>query len=106
MILKDRMRRASPIWRRIINRSEDAQVNKGIIGCQPINGDVAGDHAVSRIKLNDHLVAVIEVTTTTAALVDRTAEFTISADAEIDNTGGTDTSGDGLIVLWEAFDDE
>jgi len=106
MILKDRMRRGSPIWRRIVRRSEDPQINKGIIGFQAIDGGSAGNHTVSRIKLNDHLVSVIEVTTSTAALVDRTAEFTITADGVINNTGGTDTSSDGLLIAWEAFDDE
>lgn len=106
MILKDRMRRAGPIWRRIVKRSEDALINKGIIGQQAIAGGSAGNHTVSRIKLNDHLVSVIEVTVTTAALVDRTAEFSITADATINNTGGTDTTSDSLLVTWEAFDDE
>jgi hypothetical protein len=106
MILKDRMRRSSPIWRRIIKRSEDAQVNKGIIGFQAITGGTAGNHTVSRIKKNDHLVAVTEITTSSAAVVDRTAEFTIASDGVINNTGGTDTSSDGLLVIWEAFDDE
>jgi len=106
MILKDRMRRAGPIWRRIVRRSEDPLINKGIIGFQGIDGGAAGNHTVSRIKFNDHLVSVIEVTTGTAALVDRTAEFSITADGVIDNTGGTDTSGDGLLIFWEAFDDE
>jgi len=106
MILKDRMRRGSPIWRRIIRRSEDALINKGIVGFQGITGGSAGNHTVSRIKLNDHLVSVIEVTTATAALVDRTAEFSITADGVINNAGGTDTSGDGLLIFWEAFDDE
>jgi hypothetical protein len=100
------MLRASPIFRRIIRRAEDPETNKGLIGQQAISGGSAGNHTVSRIKENDHLVSVIEVTTTTAALVDRTAEFSITADATINNTGGTDTSGDALLVTWEAFDDE
>ena len=106
MILKDRMRRAGPIWRRIIRRAFGAETNKGLVGFAGITGGVAGNHTVAKIKLNDHLVSVIEVTTGTAALVDRTAEFSITADGVINNTGGTDTSGDGLLVFWEAFDDE
>lgn len=106
MILKDRMRRSSPIWRRIVRRAEDPDTNKGIVGFQAITGGSAGDHTVSRIKTNDHLVAVTEITTTTAAVVDRTSEFTITADGVINNTGGTDTSSDALLVIWEAFDDE
>ena len=106
MILRDRMLKAGPIWRRIVKRAQDVQINKGIIGQQAIAGGSAGNHTVSRIKLNDHLVSVIEVTVTTAALVDRTAEFSITADATINNTGGTDTTSDSLLVTWEAFDDE
>ena len=106
MILRDRMLRSSPIWRRIIKRAEDPLVNKGIVGFQAITGGSAGNHTVSRIRESDHLVAVTEVTTTTAALVDRTAEFSITANGVINNSGGTDTSGDGLLVIWEAFDDE
>jgi len=105
MILKDRMLKAGPIWRRIIRRATDAQTNKGLIGMQSLAGGSAGNHTVSRIKANDHLVAVIEVTVTTAAIVDRTAEFSITADGVINNTGGTDTTSDSLLVLWEAFDD-
>jgi len=73
---------------------------------QPVDGAVAGDVAVSKIKLNDHLVAVIMVTTTTAALDDFTSEFSITADGIINNAGGTSTDTHDLIVVWEAFDDE
>ncbi len=106
MILKDRMLKASPIWRRIIRRAFGAKTNKGLVGFAGITGGSAGNHTVAKIKLNDHLVSVIEVTTSTAALVDRTAEFSITADGVINNTGGTDTSSDGLLIFWEAFDDE
>ncbi len=106
MILKDRMRRGSPIWRRIIRRASAAATDKGLVGFAGITGGSAGNHTVAKIKLNDHLVSVIEVTTSTAALVDRTSEFSITADGVINNTGGTDTSSDGLLVFWEAFDDE
>ena len=106
MILKDRMRRASSIWRRIIRRSEDPHINKGILMVQAVDGAAAGNVAVSKIKKNDHLVAVIMVTTTTALLADYTSEFSIVADGVIDNTGGTSTNTHDLIVVWEAFDDE
>ncbi len=105
MILKDRMKRSSPVWRRIVRRAFGAE-NKGLVKMAGIDGGSAGDHTVTDIRKDDHLVSVIEVTTTTAALVDRTSEFSITADGVINNTGGTDTSGDGLLVLWEAFDEE
>ena len=46
------------------------------------------------------------VTTTSAALVDYTTEFSIVADGVINNAGGTSTNTHDLIVVWEAFDDE
>ena len=105
MILKDRMVKAGPIWRRLVRRAFGVE-NKGLIGFAGITGGVAGNHTVAAIKKNDHLVAVIEITTVTAALVDHSSEFSIASDGVINNTGGTDTSADGLLVIWEAFDDE
>jgi len=106
MILKDRMRRADPIWRRIIRRSEDPQINKGILMMARADGAAAGNVSVAGIKKNDHLVGVVMVTTTSAALVDYTTEFSIVADGVINNAGGTSTNTHDLIVVWEAFDDE
>lgn len=42
--------------------------------------------------------------TPAGAAVDLTSEFTISAANEIDNTGGTDTSGSQLFITWEDHD--
>jgi len=106
MILKDRMRRASPIWRRIIERSKDVNVDKGLVMQQAVSGGTAGNIAVSKIKAQDHIVGVIQVTTTTAALVDLTDEFSVTADGIINNTGGTSSATHDLLVTWEAFDDE
>ena len=72
-----------------------------------IAGGVAGTHAVAAIKAGDILASVIE--NNAGVLTDRSAEFlantvdgAISTDGEIDNTGGTDTSGDQLQVLYHA----
>jgi len=105
MILKDRMRLADPVWRRIVRRAFGVE-NKGVYKVQPVNGAVAGNVAVSQIKANDHLVAVIMVTTNTGALDDFTSEFSITADGMINNAGGTSTNTHDLIVVWETFDDE
>ena len=105
MILKDRMLRSSPVWRRIINRAFGV-TNKGIVMQQSVAGAVAGNVTVSKIRKNDHLVSVIMVTATTAALADRTSEFTITANGTINNTGGTTSASNFLLVTWEAFDEE
>lgn len=106
MKLKDRMLKASPVWRRLVARAFNIQTNKGLVMTQAVAGAAAGNITVSKIKKGDHLVAVIQVTATTAALVDRTSEFSITADATINNTGGTSTATHSLLVIWEAFDDE
>lgn len=104
MNLKDRMLRAGPIWGRIVKRRDS------FIRLFPVAGSTAGSFAITGIKAGDKLISVIEVTTSSAALVDRTAEFggngkIIDADGVIDNTGGTDTSTDALLVLWEAYEE-
>lgn len=106
MAIKDRMLRSDPIWRRIVNRAFNVQINKGLVMQQAVAGAAAGNVTVSKIKLGDHLVSVIMVTATTAALTDLTSQFTISASGQINNTGGTSSASNGLIVTWEAFDDE
>ena len=57
-ILKDRMVKAGPIWRRLVKRAFGVE-NKGIIMQQGVPGVVAGNVAVSKIKANDHLVSVL-----------------------------------------------
>lgn len=100
MILKDRMKRASPVWRRIIRRAFGVE-DKGIVGAEVVTGGVAGDIAVTGIKAEDHLVLVWSVSNG-----DLTSEFSITADAVINNTGGTSTATTEVLVIWEAFDDE
>jgi hypothetical protein len=73
---------------------------------QSVAGAAAGNVTVSKIRKNDHLVSVIMVTVTTAALADRTSEFTITANGVINNTGGTTSASSFLLVTWEAFDEE
>ncbi len=109
MNLKDRMQRAGPIWKKIVRR------NDSFIRQAAIAGGSAGVHTVAGILAGDKLISVIEVTVTTAALVDRTSEFlgtkksgngAIQAvDGQIDNTGGTDTTSDSLLVTWEAYEE-
>jgi hypothetical protein len=75
----------------------------GAVKATLIAGGAAGDHTVSGISTGDHLVAVLQVDATDASetYADLTSEFTISAADTINNTGGTDTTGCGLLVVWE-----
>ena len=66
-----------------------------------INGGAAGNHTVTGILLNDKLVCVWEQDGVSGLLTDRTSEFSITADNTINNTGGTATTGDTLIVEWQ-----
>lgn len=68
-----------------------------------ISGGAAGAHTVTGILTTDSLVSVFELTgggTDVTAVADLTAEFSISAADTIDNTGGTATTGDQLLVTW------
>jgi len=69
----------------------------------------AGGFTVTGIKTEDKLLAVMAVTlvlgeathnTVAFTTTDLTAEFSISADNEIYNTGGTDLTDMFAFVLW------
>lgn len=64
-----------------------------------ISGGAAGDHTVTGIASGDEILAVLHYTTG-AALADLTSEFSVSAANTINNTGGTDTTSDQLLVIW------
>lgn len=68
-----------------------------------IGGGAAGAHVVTGIAVGDNLVAVLQIDATDVSetYADLTAEFTISDTDEIDNAGGTDTTGCGLVVVYE-----
>ena len=55
------------------------------------------------IETGDSLVAVLQIDATDASetYADLTAEFSISAANTINNAGGTDTTGSGLLVVYE-----
>ena len=105
MILKDRMKRANPIWRRIVRRAFGDE-NKGFVMVQAVAGGAAGNRTVSRIRKDDHLVSVVAMRGTADGAGDLTTEFSLTADATINNTGGTNTTNMTLLVIWEAFDEE
>lgn len=67
-----------------------------------IAGGAAGNHTVTGIATTDTLVSVLRLDATDAseAYADDTAEYTISAANTINNTGGTASSGCGLLVTY------
>ncbi len=81
-----------------------------------IDGGAAGNHTLTGIKSdgNDKLISVwaINLTLTEATPnttlawtpVDLTSEFSITAADTINNTGGTATTGDLLVVFWYDHD--
>lgn len=70
------------------------------LGQFPVAGDTATTNIpVTGILTTDTLISVIEVTVTTAALVDRTAEASITSDGNI-QLSTTDTTSDFLLVTW------
>ena len=89
--LKQVLQRARPVLRQVL-----------------VDGAVAGAVAVPDIRAGDQLVSVMESAVTSALLTDRTAEFVancdpgwiIKADGYIDNTIGTATDTDKLLVTW------
>lgn len=75
-------------------------VTPGKIKTATISGGAAGDFTVTGIAAGDELLAVWEQDGTSKLLVDRTAQFSITAANTINNTGGTALTGDNVIVVW------
>jgi len=114
MTLKDRMRRAGPIWNRIASRKDT------LVRVKMVAGAAAGPVACAGVKPGDKLVAVLHHQAA-AAMTDLTAEFggdavsvaagkkgngtVLTVPDSIDNTGGTSTSGNTVVVIWEAYDE-
>ncbi len=66
-----------------------------------VAGAVAGDLTVTGIQLGDHLISVQRIDAAGANLV---AEFTVTADDTINNTGGTSTNAQIVLVIWQKRD--
>jgi len=66
-----------------------------------VAGGAAGNHTVTGIVAADEIVFVGHISTAAsiATLADLTAEFTAGAGV-INNTSGTDTTNDQLLVIW------
>lgn len=64
-------------------------------------GGAAGEHKVDgNIAPGDTLLAVLQVSDDLQTVGDLTSEFSITDYGVIDNTGGTDTTGMFLVVLY------
>lgn len=81
----------------------DGRTASGILGelrLAHVAGAAAGDVTVTGIKKGDKLVAVVRIDAAGANLVE---EFSVTADDTINNTGGTSTAAQTILVIWEAY---
>jgi len=76
-----------------------AEIDPGAWKTTLIDGGTAGDHTVTGIATDDHIKEVLHYTSG-ALTADLTSQFSISAADTINNDGGTDTSGDKLLVRY------
>lgn len=87
-----------PVWNAAKNRFQPSSLRQVVI-----SGGAAGDLAVTGIDPHDSLVAVqrfVGAGVAVTDVADLTSEFTITAVDTINNTGGTNTTGDKLVVWW------
>ena len=80
-----------PSWYAAFGRWVPTSFTKTVIA-----GGAPGNLTVTGILETDILLAVINLTTE----ADLTSEFTITATDTINNGGGTDTTGENLLVIW------
>ena len=70
-----------------------------------VAGGAAGNFTVAGIAVTDLLVLILYYAGAGVAVtdvLDLTSEFTITGANTINNSGGTDTTGGKLVVLWSA----
>jgi hypothetical protein len=71
-----------------------------------VAGGAAGDITVTGIGATDRIVSVTvldrDATAANINLATLTSEFTVTAANTINNAGGTATTGNALLVVWEA----
>lgn len=82
-----------------------AHIGEQLIRSAVIVGGAAGNLTVTGIAVGDNLIGVIRLNRdATAANIDMsgiTSEFTITAANTINNAGGTNTTGDALLILYQ-----
>lgn len=70
-------------------------------------GGAAGEHKVDgNIAPGDTLLAVLQVSDDLQTVDDLTSEFSITDYGVIDNDGGTDTTGDFLVVVYAKAEED
>lgn len=79
-------------------RTATGQLNE--IRTRTVAGAAAGNLTVTGIKKGDRLIAVQPVSLAAANLVN---EFDITADDTINNTGGTSSATQTVLVMWESY---
>lgn len=101
MNYRERLIRAFPVWKQFLKRP--TPMFRQLV----VDGGAAGPIAVAGIKAGDQLCSVSHYTPATS-LADITAEFVLNTDpgqiirvdGYIDNTDGTATTSDNLLVAW------
>ena len=93
---KDRLIKAFPVFSGLLKRTKTLVMNVGIAG------GTAGDHTVADIAIGDQLISVIHHSVASLS-ADLTSEFIIASDGVINNTSGTDTSSDFLVITWTSW---
>lgn len=86
-----------------------AEYAGGVIKSALINGGLAGDHTVTGIAVGDGLFGVYRLEIDTEdikTMTDLAGEFVgenkgITGDNTINNTGGTNTTGDQILIFYE-----
>lgn len=64
-----------------------------------ITGGAAGTHTVNGVGASDTVVSVVRITSAGVHSV-ITGEFSVDSADTLDNTAGTDTTGDTLRIEW------
>jgi hypothetical protein len=84
------------------NAPGQANLPAGFIKVTLVAGGAAGNLTLTGIATGDELSFVGRFSTAAAiaTLTDLTAEFSVTAANTINNTGGTATTGDTLMVVW------
>lgn len=84
--------------------SEPGQANlpSGFLKVNLVAGGAAGNLTLTGIAVGDEIafVGVFTTAASIATLADLTAEFSVTAPNTINNTGGTSTASNQLMVVW------
>lgn len=90
MSLKTRLLKAFPVLSKVFGRP------KPFVRQVIVTGAAAGNVTVTDIKKVDEIVSVLNLTN----LTDMTSEFRVLADGAINNSGGTSTATNRVMVTW------